>query len=107
VVLVRGFWISETTCLIICRRYWADFPYETESISIRDGGTSPRIEPPPRTPKKNKKPVVIVCFFFFLATIDAKPFLDAGADMRERSIYCDEGKLSERWAYDCMFMTCV
>jgi len=40
--------------------YWIDFPYATESISIRDGGTTPRTFLPPPTPKKKKKPAIII-----------------------------------------------
>ena len=36
-------------------RYWIEFPYETESICIRLGGTTPRTFPPPPPLKKKSK----------------------------------------------------
>lgn len=56
-------------------RYWTDFPYETESISIRDGGTAPRTFTAPPTPKKKSKkpPVVIVGLIHLFNIIDANP----------------------------------
>jgi len=35
--------------------FWINFPYETESISIRDGGTIPRTFPIPTTKKEKRK----------------------------------------------------
>jgi len=40
--------------------YWINFPYETESVSIRDGGTIPRtFEIPPTKKNKPPKPLII------------------------------------------------
>ena len=67
-------------------RYWVDFPYETESICIRHGGTTPRTFPPPpplkkqskkskKSKKKKPKEVINVSLILLVAvTIELIPF---------------------------------
>ena len=68
---------SSELFVLISARYWTDFPYDTESISIRDGGTTPRTFPPPRPTKKKKKPAVItiVGLIYLLSLIELTPLV--------------------------------
>lgn len=46
--------MAVVTIHLIPARYWMEFPYETESISIRHGGSTPRIPEEPRKKKISK-----------------------------------------------------
>jgi hypothetical protein len=67
--------VAEVTIRLIPARYWIDFPYETESISIRHGGTTIRTFPPPEISKKKKKKKIIdiVGLIFLFVTIELTP----------------------------------
>lgn len=82
---------SSDYCLIPAR-FWIDFPYKTESISIRHGGTAPR---PTTTSNDSKPKKQHVGLILLVVAIELTPFPFVDTDMREGSIYSDEGELSD------------